>query len=523
LIGAFITEAHSISRDSACSESSRADRRAQKDFNVDEIRIENLRSLKDTGYIKLKNINIFLGQNSSGKSTFVRTLPLLKQSLQEKTKSGILWYGKYVDFGSFKEATCNSAGAAQQTINFTFVINDLQVVKENLVYITAKALQKKPSSIKPGRVEITAKISKDNQRHSEYSLKIKNHSISIAIAGGMNLEKFEVDGFDFLSKANFGYTFYLHYGLLPVLLPQHGLDATVLDADLQSDLLKEFSQFDGVSDKALEGLTFESCDNATALSKALGVATEFITEDLRQQASRYVLIRSLPFVWDSLRDHINDFTNKVQYVTPIRASAERYYRIQGLSVEELDPQGTNLAMFLHSLSATQAKAFSEWTQKHMGFSVNSKNTEGHVSILISDKDNKKINMADTGFGFSQVVPILAQIWKSMTSERRSSPAYYVIEQPELHLHPKMQARLADILIAAVKAGKNSQIKLIIETHSETFINQLGKAIDKDLINQNDVGIYLFDKHELDGTTTITESEFDEQGFLTKWPYGFFDS
>lgn len=490
---------------------------------MDEIRVENLRSLKDTGYIKLKNINIFLGQNSSGKSTFVRTLPLLKQSLQEKTKSGILWYGKYVDFGSFKEASCNSAGPGQQTINFTFVVNDLQVAKDSLAYITAKTMQKKPSSIKPGRVEITAKISKDNQRHSEYSLKIRNHSISIVVAGGMNLEKFEVDGLDFLSKANFGYTFYLHYGLLPILLPQHGLDGTVLDTDLQSDLLKEFSYIDGVSSSLLEGLTFESCIDIAALAKALGAAEKLITKENLQQVSRYVLIRSLPFIWDSLRDHINDFTSKVQYITPIRASAERYYRIQGLSVEELDPQGTNLAMFLHSLSAAQAKEFSEWTQKHMGFSVNSKNTEGHVSILISDKDNKKINMADTGFGFSQVVPILAQIWKSLTTDRRSTPAYYVIEQPELHLHPKMQARLADILIAAVKSAKHSQIKLVIETHSETFINQLGKAIDKDLISPNDVGIYLFDKHELDGTTTITESAFDAQGFLTKWPYGFFDS
>jgi predicted ATPase len=65
--------------------------------------------------------------------------------------------------------------------------------------------------------------------------------------------------------------------------------------------------------------------------------------------------------------------------------------------------------------------------------------------------------------------------------------------------------------------------LIIETHSETFINQLGKAVDKKAISPNDVGVYLFDKHESDGTTSITESSFDENGFLTKWPYGFFDS
>ncbi|MNQ86333.1 hypothetical protein D3C85_1015240 [compost metagenome] len=160
----------------------------------------------------------------------------------------------------------------------------------------------------------------------------------------------------------------------------------------------------------------------------------------------------------------------------------------------------------------------------MGFAVLSKGSEGHVSIVISEKDKKQVNMADTGFGFSQVVPILAQIWKSTRPDNRSKGiSFYVVEQPELHLHPKMQAKLADILISAIKQGQNKKIKLVIETHSETFINQLGKAIDKSLITPEDVGIYLFDKNESDGKTTITESSFDSQGFLTKWPYGFFDS
>ncbi len=67
-------------------------------------RIQNLRSLSDTGEINLKPINILLGANSSGKSTFLRSFPLFKQSISNSTKGPILWYGDFVDFGTFKDA-----------------------------------------------------------------------------------------------------------------------------------------------------------------------------------------------------------------------------------------------------------------------------------------------------------------------------------------------------------------------------------------------------------------------------------
>ncbi|CZT31672.1 hypothetical protein PCPL58_5216 [Pseudomonas cerasi] len=496
--------------------------KTHKDYSVDEIRIENLRSLKDTGYIKLKRINIFLGQNSSGKSTFVRTLPLLKQSLQERTKSGILWYGKYVDFGSFKEATCNLSDTDKNTIDFTFVIDNLEV-KDEHVFLPTKTQIKNPQAIKPGRVEITAMVSKDSQRLSKFRLTIKNYVMSFSVADNVVLKEFDIDGIDYLAKANFGYTFYLHYGLLPLLFPQQPGEAPILAEDLLRELLKELDGESSIDSLLISELTFQRCSDKATLAQYLKISEDKINDTILMLAGHYVLTKSIPYIWDSLRDQVNRFTANVQYVTPIRASAERYYRIQGLSVEELDPQGANLAMFLHSLSTHDAKYFSDWIQKNMGFSVTAKSTEGHASILISDKNNKKINMADTGFGYSQVIPILAQIWKAKTADRRSDPICYVLEQPELHLHPKMQARLADVLISAIQEDKKSRIQLIIETHSETFINQLGKAIDNKALKSSDVGIYLFDKGDSDGITHITESTFDDKGFLTKWPYGFFDS
>ena len=74
---------------------------------MESIRIRNLRSLQDTGQINLKKLNILVGGNSSGKSTFLRVFPLLKQTFNKKINGSVLWCGDdddYVDFGSFKEA-----------------------------------------------------------------------------------------------------------------------------------------------------------------------------------------------------------------------------------------------------------------------------------------------------------------------------------------------------------------------------------------------------------------------------------
>lgn len=71
---------------------------------MEAIRIKNFRSLRDTGEIALKPITLLLGRNSSGKSTFLRTIPLWKQSLESRSVNPILWYGDYVDFGSVSSA-----------------------------------------------------------------------------------------------------------------------------------------------------------------------------------------------------------------------------------------------------------------------------------------------------------------------------------------------------------------------------------------------------------------------------------
>ena len=106
------------------------------------------------------------------------------------------------------------------------------------------------------------------------------------------------------------------------------------------------------------------------------------------------------------------------------------------------------------------------------------------------------------------------------------------------MHPAFQARLADLLLdLIVEAQKhNIDIRLLVETHSETIINRIGSRIANDTSSTHteteipdsqyasllpsDIQIVLF-QSELE-RTNVSLSEYDEQGFLTNWPYGFFE-
>jgi predicted ATPase len=133
------------------------------------------------------------------------------------------------------------------------------------------------------------------------------------------------------------------------------------------------------------------------------------------------------------------------------------------------------------------------------------------------------------------LPIITQLWElstrknnsppSNSSINKTTPLVIAIEQPELHLHPAIQAKLAKAFIACIDLARknNRELQLIIETHSETIVNYFGRAISRKQLKPNDVSVIIFEKKAGNNTTTVQNSSYDEDGFLTNWPYGFFDS
>jgi hypothetical protein len=250
------------------------------------------------------------------------------------------------------------------------------------------------------------------------------------------------------------------------------------------------------------------------------------------QAIRDLVIAKLfPELLDFIGSYVNRYANNITYIAPIRATAERYYRLQGLAVGEVDFQGQNMAMFLRNMSTRDRERFTKWMLTHFGFAPQTHFEGGHISIRIIESGGRDTyNLADMGFGFSQILPIVTQLWvlahqRSLMQRRNPQvPITFAIEQPELHLHPQLQARFADALVSTISASKELRLdlRLLVETHSETIINKLGHHVAKKTINPEAIGVVLFEKPSPERSTTVSLGEYDSSGFLINWPFGFFD-
>jgi len=500
---------------------------------MESLRIRNLRSLTDTGVITFKKINVFVGQNSSGKSTFIRTLPLLKQSAQVKTLSEILWYGPLVDFGSFDEALSRSS--VSKKIEFIFEMN----ISTRHIIRAARFRFRMPEGTVRAELAISIlpeKPTPSSPLMTEYSISIFETEIKLAINEKLKILKLVVGGEDFTSLPN-NYVLFRSFDLLPNIVEVDKVDSQLQYHNKIIEIIKKHTH----KNKQIEniGVTANRLypGSPSAVLRQLrsldfGAHWKYKISSWTAESEDVLKITSLLIgknfcgVFEAVGEFLNRTCHSIQYITPLRATAERYYRIQGLAVDEIDPQGNNLAMFLKNLSHEDAESFAQWTGKAMGFEARAKNYEGHVSIVLSDAGGtQKVNLADTGFGYSQVLPIIAQLWVMAKKKNyREATKFFAIEQPELHLHPKMQARLADLFVNLIGPGNSSnEFKLVIETHSEVIINQLGKAVEKGAISADDIGIYIFDQNTLEGATRVRESKFDSDGYLTEWPLGFFDS
>jgi len=235
-----------------------------------------------------------------------------------------------------------------------------------------------------------------------------------------------------------------------------------------------------------------------------------------------------------LDEELSEFFSGVGYLAPARAASERFYRKQELEVSEIDPNGGNFPMFLDSLSKSMFKDFSNWVQSIFGFGVELVSTRGHISINLK-AGNRSVNVTDTGYGVSQVLPVMGVIWwaKNQPSSRRnphlqsSSTRVLAIEQPELHLHPAHQAKLADVFAGAIagEVGLRSRndVSFVIETHSEALINRLGELVEKGIVSANDIQIVVFSaEDDIESPTKVSLAHFDKGGILNNWPYGFFN-
>lgn len=506
---------------------------------MDSIRIKNLHCLADTGVIPLKDINILVGANSSGKSSFLRVFPLLKQGLNTNKRGPILWMSEDVDFGDFRTAVKKG----EKSIAFEFTDN----------------------SSYGSEIGLGFNVVMDGT-NNDYINRIYCHycdqKIDVKINSKGDVEKINVNGEDFpgtdiLVIEN-------RASLLPSFYSKQVMDSestirthpfqnkyaeeqilqkidTLLEIERKlkrNTILSIRDQFGTkLTSKKVFLKILQSIDKPVTWHNIVKKWTECTPEFL--QLNNLVVLSKVFIILDEFGDKLAQAFMKVYYIGPVRATAERYYRRQNLALNFIDPRGINLPMFINDLSEAEKKDLKDWMTESFGFYLITDYSGGHISVsLINEHSGEKTNLADSGFGFSQIMPILVMLWtltkRNFINTRRrrfllldNKISYCVIEQPELHLHPAFQAQLADMFISAVNVAKKNgiQLKLILETHSEAIINRIGRRISEKEANlsKDDVTVALFNKHLNDNGANVTLAHFDDDGILDNWPIGFFNA
>ena len=143
-------------------------------------------------------------------------------------------------------------------------------------------------------------------------------------------------------------------------------------------------------------------------------------------------------------------------------------------------------------------------------------TQNNVSLSYSykykDDKTNEYNPLNVGFGVTFILPVIVAILKAKPND------LLIIENPESHIHPKGQSKIAELCAIASANG----VQIIIETHSDHFLNGIRVATKKGILAPEQSSVYYFRKEKDELETKIDEIHIDENGGIDNYPKGFFD-
>lgn len=497
---------------------------------MNTLRLKNYRCFEDTGDIYLKPLTLLVGANSSGKSSFLKFFPLLKQSIGIRKNGVFLWYSEDVDFKDFKNTVRNGEGSI--IINMELPLVERFNVNEN--ELISKFLKTKGTEYKGAATNLELTISEidentDYLEHLSISYYDQHIEISFSKDGkaqvcinGKSIEN------DLYSNVQLSGSF------LPRIVFSNNDIAYYYGPRIVRDMVMDYLNSCKISinssiDDFFRSFYFMSKNHFNECFNVVLGKKKNNTIDMVKLNNLYLLY-NLDNIIDLANGCINSIAVNMSYVKPLRVMPERYYRYQNYSVDEISSDGKNLAMYFANLKRDELKKFQKWTLDNFGFKLEPNKLEGHVEIEIIEKDKKGRNMVDTGFGYNQLLPILAIIWDALNNKQRMffytymdhNIKFIVIEQPELHLHPRILAMFAEMLCSVISGlKKDEDVRFIIETHSETIINKVGALIQSSRIDEDKVNVVLFNAQNEGLNNYVEQATYDSKGYLNNWPTGFF--
>lgn len=289
-------------------------------------------------------------------------------------------------------------------------------------------------------------------------------------------------------------------------------------------------------------------DNLLEQKKATLVRTSYsrreTDETIKEIAENFseVFSDTLNFGLLNYLDYLLDYYKNIQYIGPLREEPKRFYSFSTLRSLNMGLRGENTTHVL-SVNETQPIKFLEIQKEKKIIQFKEKKDMNllmslnrwleimnlqkvkpekamelitKLKILYSKNQPKEssVSIPDVGFGLSQILPVI------VGGLLLGSGETLILEQPEIHLHPRMQGDLADFILCNAQLGK----RFIIETHSEHFIKRLSLRIaqymEEDLSKL--VSIYFIVPNENLEGANIVDVELNEYGRIVNWPLGFFD-
>lgn len=215
--------------------------------------------------------------------------------------------------------------------------------------------------------------------------------------------------------------------------------------------------------------------------------------------------------------------------SPIRSRPKRTY---DPAREFDDPEGSDIPMYLMRIEATQKKEWEKLKQQLIEFGTSSglfqdikiknfgQSLGGPFQLQFKVKGPAS-NIIDVGYGVSQVLPILVQILnhgiRKGTEPEYGDMSYFLLQQPEVHLHPRAQAEFSSLLAKLANQGNQS---FIIETHSDYMIDRARIEIRKGNIKPEDVSLIYFEPKG--NIVKVHNIGFDKMGNLTNVPKHYRD-
>lgn len=421
------------------------------------LRLTNFKSWDDTGSVRLAPLTIFFGRNSSGKSSLIQSLLLMKQTAESLDPRQVLQLGgreTYADLGTYIDFVKDHDD--RLAVGLTFDWRTREPVRLRRASTNGSALAAEEFSF-------FTQISQERGELGEIGVDRLEYSIGADSGRTVGMRRRSGGFYEVIS---------------------HGLD-----------LRRRLT----VPDRLPKPI---KCYGFPDAASAVFQNADFLAE---------------------LSHQFDELMSDISYVGPLRDRPRRRYQWQGSSPTSVGPRGENtVAAILGARRQSRTigeRGFEEnlgYWLKYMGLidqfallEIGSKTNLYELRVAVAGSPTSS-SIIDVGFGISQVLPVLVQVFYS------PSDTPVVLEQPEIHLHPAAQSALGDVLLGAVKDNKS---QLIVETHSEHLLHRIQRRIAEEEITKDDVALYFIEAGK--GRSEIHELKIDEYGNITNWPNDFF--